>query len=231
MQSIRDDVASILASEIEVAKHDDPYLVIVSAFDVICEYINIGMSLERIAIALSKNGYKVNKGHLVRHLGKIRQEKGLQPVRQPRKNTQSESRTETSEKASSSKSDSLISKNTEKVAVTIKPESMAEYRQVQKQIQAIALDDKTKHDDLPEDVKRHKYIEVNGETLDVTEMNIDEYIPDAKNYLNGEPIPEELSATVRKQNMIRGKYERALKNFGTAITEWQRTQKLKSSST
>ena len=107
-----------------------------------------------------------------------------------------------------------------------KVKTIVEYRETQKHLEAVALSVSSQEEDLPEEVTRHKYINVKGKELDVTKMNIEDYITVAKNYMHGETIPDELGDTVMEQNLIRNRYERALKNFGMAITEYQRSQKL-----
>ncbi|MBK7656760.1 MAG: hypothetical protein IPJ18_18765 [Betaproteobacteria bacterium] len=85
MQSISSEIDSILREEIELAQKDDPALIVRSAFEVIEAFLKQGMSMERIASALQKHDIKVTKGHLVRHLGIVREERGLQPLKRGRK--------------------------------------------------------------------------------------------------------------------------------------------------
>ena len=85
MHSLSTEIGAILREEIELAQKDDPGLIVRSAFDVIEDFLNQGMSLERIAAALQKHDIKVTKGHLVRHLGIVRQERGLRPLKRGRK--------------------------------------------------------------------------------------------------------------------------------------------------
>jgi hypothetical protein len=85
MHSISSEIDSILREEIELAQKDDPALIVRSAFEVIEDFLSQGMSLERIAAALQKNDIKVTKGHLVRHLGIVREERGLKPIKRGRK--------------------------------------------------------------------------------------------------------------------------------------------------
>lgn len=85
MQSISTEIDAILREEIEHAQKDDPALIVRSAFEVIEDFLRQGMSLERIAAALQKHGIKVTKGHLVRHLGMVRNERGLTPIKRGRK--------------------------------------------------------------------------------------------------------------------------------------------------
>jgi hypothetical protein len=93
----------------------------------------------------------------------------------------------------------------------------------------VVQDQKNDGNNLPEYVNRQKYITVNGETLDVTKINIDDYIQTAKKYPRGEKIPPELKSIVRQENLVRNHYEEALKNYGNAIQEWKKTQQLNNS--
>ncbi|MBP9059160.1 MAG: hypothetical protein KBF98_02465, partial [Rhodoferax sp.] len=85
MHSISSEIDSILREEIELAQKDDPALIVRSAYEVIEDFLSQGMSLERIASALQKNDIKVTKGHLVRHLGIVREERGFKPLKRGRK--------------------------------------------------------------------------------------------------------------------------------------------------
>jgi len=85
MQSISSEIDSILREEIVLAQKDDPALIVRSAFEVIEEFLGQGMSLERIASALQKHDRKITKGHLVRHLGIVREERGLKPLKRGKK--------------------------------------------------------------------------------------------------------------------------------------------------
>ena len=85
MQSISSEIDSILREEIELAQKDDPALIVRSSFEVIEDFLSQGMSLERIASALQKHDIKITKGHLVRHLGILREERGLKPLKRGKK--------------------------------------------------------------------------------------------------------------------------------------------------
>ena len=85
MHSIKSEIDSILREEIELAQKDDPALIVRSAFEVIEAFLKQGMSMERIASALQKHDIKVTKGHLVRHLGIVREERGMKPLTRGRK--------------------------------------------------------------------------------------------------------------------------------------------------
>lgn len=52
---------------------------------VIEKYLSAGLVLEEVAKALQEEGFSVTKGHLVRHLGTIRAEKGLPPIKRGKK--------------------------------------------------------------------------------------------------------------------------------------------------
>ena len=93
MHSISSEIDSILREEIELAQKDDPALIVRSAFEVIEDFLSQGMSLERIAAAIQKNNIKVTKGHLVRHLGIVREERGLNLLKRGRKLKPSSTRT------------------------------------------------------------------------------------------------------------------------------------------
>lgn len=52
---------------------------------VIEKYLAAGLVLEEVAKALQEEGFSVTKGHLVRHLGTIRAENGLPPIKRGKK--------------------------------------------------------------------------------------------------------------------------------------------------
>lgn len=52
---------------------------------VIEKYLSAGLVLEEVAKALQEEGFSVTKGHLVRHLGTIRAENGLPPIKRGKK--------------------------------------------------------------------------------------------------------------------------------------------------
>ena len=52
---------------------------------VIEKYLTAGLVLEEVAKALQEEGFSVTKGHLVRHLGTIRAENGLPPIKRGKK--------------------------------------------------------------------------------------------------------------------------------------------------
>lgn len=52
---------------------------------VIEKYLAAGLVLEEVAKALQEEGFSVSKGHLVRHLGTIRAENGLPPIKRGKK--------------------------------------------------------------------------------------------------------------------------------------------------
>lgn len=52
---------------------------------VIEKYLDAGLVLEEVAKALQEEGFKITKGHLVRHLGSIRAESGLPQIKRGRR--------------------------------------------------------------------------------------------------------------------------------------------------
>lgn len=197
MHSIRSEIDAILREEIELAQKDDPALIVRSAFEVIENFLSQGMSLERIAAALQKHDIKITKGHLVRHLGIVREERGLQPLKRGRK--------------SSSPGALALPPS---MPVAIKAD-----RTDQPNIEAQRVG--ASHTAFPDEITRLKFIEVKGELLDVTKMNIDDYLTVSKTIPANAKIPDGMFEVIAAENRIRGMYERALLQYDAAIAKWK----------
>lgn len=66
-----------------------PAALIKVLFPVIEKYLSAGLTLEEIAKTLRDEGFSITKGHLVRHLGAIRAENGLPPIKRGKKSHES----------------------------------------------------------------------------------------------------------------------------------------------
>jgi hypothetical protein len=195
MHCISSAIDAILRQEIELAQKDDPALIVRSAFEVIEDFLSQGMSLERIAAALQKHDIKITKGHLVRHLGIVRTERGLKPLKRGRK-------------SSSPGALALAKAANAEPSPSAKPDPPA-----------VASD--LSQTPFPDDITRLKFIEVNGELLDVTRMNIDDYLTVSKTIPANAKIPDGMFDIIAAENRIRGMYERALRQYDAAIAKWK----------
>ncbi|MBP8018526.1 MAG: hypothetical protein KAY82_00670 [Hylemonella sp.] len=195
MHRISSEIDAILREEIELAQKDDPALIVRSAFEVIEDFLSQGMSLERIAAALQKHDIKITKGHLVRHLGIVRTERGLKPLKRGRK-------------SSSTGAPALAKVANAEPPPSAKPDSPA-----------VASD--WSQTAFPDDISSLKFIEVNGERLDVTRMNIDDYLTVSKTLPANAKIPDGMFDIIAAENRIRGMYERALRQYDAAIAKWK----------
>ncbi len=200
MHSIRSEIDAILREEIELAQMDDPALIVRSAFEVIEDFLSRGMSMERIASALQKHDIKVTKGHLVRHLGLLREERGLQPLKRGRKSR--------STGALALPPSIPVGTNTDR---TDRPNIEA---------QRVGASQTA----FPDEITRLKFIEVKGEWLDVTRMNIDDYLTVSKTVPINAKIPDGMFEIIAAENRIRGMYERALLQYDEAIAKWKSSQ-------
>lgn len=200
MHSIRSEIDAILREEIELAQKDDPALIVRSAFEVIEDFLSQGMSLERIAAALQKHDIKVTKGHLVRHLGLLREERGLQPLKRGRK---------------SRSPGALALPPSMPVAMT-----MDRIDGPNVETQRVGASQTV----FPDEITRLKFIEVKGEFLDVTKMNIDDYLTVSKTMPANAKIPDGMFEIIAAENRIRGMYERALLQYDEAIAKWKSSQ-------
>jgi hypothetical protein len=197
MHSIRSEIDAILREEIELAQKDDPALIVRSAFEVIEDFLHQGMSLERIASALQKHDIKVTKGHLVRHLGIVREERGLQPLKRGRKSR--------SPGALALPPSMPVVTNTDRTdRVNVKTQRVGASQTA-----------------FPDEISRLKFIEVKGELLDVTRMNIDDYLTVSKTIPANAKIPDGMFEVIAAENRIRGMYERALLQYDAAIAKWK----------
>lgn len=197
MHSIKSEIDSILREEIELAQKDDPALIVRSAFEVIEDFLSQGMSLERIAAALQKHDIKVTKGHLVRHLGMVREERGLQPLKRGRK----------------SRSPGALA------LPTSMPVAMTMDRTDRPNVETQRVG--ASQTAFPDEITRLKFIEVKGEWLDVTRMNIDDYLTVSKTIPANTKIPDGMFEIIAAENRIRGMYERALLQYDAAIAKWK----------
>jgi len=243
MHSIRSEIDAILRQEIELAQKDDPALIVRSAFEVIEDFLGQGMSLERIAAALQKHDIKVTKGHLVRHLGILREERGLKPLKRGRKSKSP---------GASTLSQFTPSQKIQPVALaeaaSAKPSpvlSAHDYMAIagdlcdapaKLEVPLARFNDQTAPPDIeaqrisanqtpfPDEITRLKFIEVKGELLDVTRMNIDDYLTVSKTLPANAKIPDGMFEVIAAENRIRGMYERALLQYDEAIAQWKSNQ-------
>lgn len=241
MHSIRSEIDAILRQEIELAQKDDPALIVRSAFEVIEDFLSQGMSLERIAAALQKHDIKVTKGHLVRHLGIVREERGLKPLKRGRK---------PSPRGTSALSPSTPGQQFQPIAPAkaadaepsptpaAEPDSAANFGDLshtpaELDMPLARINDRTDPPDIeaqrisanqtpfPDEITRLKFIEVKGEWLDVTRMNIDDYLTVSKTIPANAKIPDGMFEVIAAENRIRGMYERALLQYDAAIAKWK----------
>lgn len=239
MESIKIEIDCILREEIELARKDDPALIVRSAFDVIEDYLNQGMSLERIAAALQKHDFKITKGHLVRHLGIVREERGLEPLKRGRKRTPGAAAVLRSTEPTPSSSVERLPVGPALVPapapvancaplVLEKPKTMDEYRANQEKIKVEArqiIASQASQKNVPLEINQLKFINVKGKgVLDVTQMNISDFLTVSKTIPKNTPIPDELLMTVVAENRIRDLYEQTLEKYSKAVVEWNLNQ-------
>jgi len=221
MHSISSEIDAILREEIEQAQKDDPALIVRSSFEVIENFLRQGMSLERISAALQKHGIQVTKGHLVRHLGMLREERGMQPLKRGRKRPPEGTPNSTPR---SSGTQSLppphLADDSAAPESDIPPANNASTR-INQDSHLPAV---TGQVSFPEEISKLKFIEVKGELLDVTKMNIDDYLTVSKSITGIAKIPDGMFETIAAENRIRGQYERALRQYDEAIAKWKSTQ-------
>ncbi len=243
MHSLSTEIDSILREEIELAQKDDPGLIVRSAFDVIEDFLNQGMSLERIAAALQKHGIKVTKGHLVRHLGIVREERGLRPLKRGRKSAAQGLPVQSSaavgsqspipiplnqaqDAPSPAKTDASISTTglNRTAPVPALPKAATHGRERTDRQIGSAQHPVNPQRVIPEEITRLKFIEVDGELLDVTKMDIDDYLSVTKTLSPGQKIPQGMFEVIAAENRIRSMYERALLKYDEAIAIWKSRQ-------
>jgi len=208
MHSISSEIDSILREEIELAQKDDPALIVRSAFEVIEDFLSQGMSLERIASALQKNDIKVTKGHLVRHLGIVREERGLKPLKRGRKLKPSSTRT------------GLTRTPLELEEPLAMDASQASQEKTKTEVNRTSAS----QTQFPDEIIKLKFIQINGELVDVTRMNIDDYLTVSKTLPENGKIPAGMFEVIAAENRIRGMYERALSQYDEAIAKWKSGQ-------
>ena len=215
MQSISSEIDSILREEIELAQKDDPALIVRSAFEVIEDFLTQGMSMERIAAALQKHDIKITKGHLVRHLGILREERGLKRLKRGRKPKSLDASTLTPSPSG------IQSQPRAPIRVPgTSPSPDAAVQSATTETRRLAVSQTI----FPDEITKLKFIEVKGEQLDVTKMNIDDYLTVSKTIPDNGKIPAGMFEVVAAENRIRGMYERALFQYDEAIANWKSSQ-------
>lgn len=244
MQSISSEIDSILREEIELAQKDDPALIVRSAFEVIEDFLSQGMSLDRIASALQKHDIKITKGHLVRHLGIVREERGLQPLKRGRKPRSPGASAQAPSVSNPQiqppalvKAASAVPSTAHAAEADSGPNSTGLTRPPAEPDAPVTTD--TARTDrkncaaqrigasqtaFPDDITRLKFIEVKGELLDVTKMNIDDYLTVSKTMPDNAKLPDGMFEIIAAENRIRGMYERALLQYDEAIAKWKSSQ-------
>lgn len=208
MHSISSEIDSILREEIELAQKDDPALIVRSAFEVIEDFLSQGMSLERIAAALQKNDLKVTKGHLVRHLGIVRAERGFKPLKRGRKLKPTSTRT------------GLTRTPLELEEPLAMDASQASQEKTKTEVNRTSAS----QTQFPDEITKLKFIEIKDELVDVTKMNIDDYLTVSKTLPENGKIPAGMFDVIAAENRIRGMYERALSQYDEAIAKWKSGQ-------
>jgi len=208
MLNISSEIDAILRAEIELAQKDDPALIVRSAFEVIEDFLSQGMSLERIAAALQKNDIKVTKGHLVRHLGIVREERGLKPLKRGRTLKPSSTRTGL----------------TRPPLALEEPLAMDASQASQEKTKTEVNRTSASQTQFPDEIIKLKFIQINGELVDVTRMNIDDYLTVSKTLPENGKIPAGMFEVIAAENRIRGMYERALSQYDEAIAKWKSGQ-------
>jgi hypothetical protein len=217
MQSISSEIDGILREEIDQVQKNNPALIVRSAFAVIEDYLGKGMSMEQIASALQKHDIKVTKGHLVRHLGILREEHGLAPLKRGRKPKSSDASALIPSKSG------IQSQPVATVRVPGEPPCSIHAAVVQSaatKATPLAVSSAP----FPDEITRLKFIEVKGELLDVTRMNIDDYLTVSKTMPANAKIPDGMFEIIAAENRIRGMYERALLQYDEAIAKWKSSQ-------
>ena len=217
MQSISSEIDSILREEIELAQKDDPALIVRSSFEVIEDFLSQGMSLERIASALQKHDIKITKGHLVRHLGILREERGLKPLKRGRKPKSLDASTLTPS-ATCIQSQPRAPVRTPSAPPC--PVPAADVQSAATETKRLTVSQTV----FPDEITRLKFIEVKGELLDVTRMNIDDYLTVSKTIPANGKLPDGMFEIIAAENRIRGMYERALLQYDEAIAKWKSNQ-------
>ena len=233
MQSISTEIDSILREEIELAKKDDAALIVRSAFDVIEDFLAQGMSLERIASALQKHDFKITKGHLVRHIGIVREERGLEPLKRGKRKARpmSASVSPTSKQQlrltpGLGNTTQLLNSSTCATEVSTKPTMMAEPQTQQEVIKTEVKKISKSKKEYPEEVAKHKYFTYKGQNYNILEMNIDDYQKETRKYQDEKDVPPEIKKLIFDEGMLRGLFQSGLKKYADAISDWDRKQKV-----
>lgn len=106
-----------------------------------------------------------------------------------------------------------------------KPKTMDEYRANQEKIKVKARQIIASQKDVPPEINQLKFITIKGKgVLDVTQMNISDFLTVSKTIPENTPVPDDLLMTVAAENRIKNLYERALTQYSEAVVAWKLNQ-------
>jgi hypothetical protein len=170
--------------------------------------IAFGISISQIASELTKDGFKVSRQTIARQL-KISKK--------------------TSAMDSEAKRDCIHKPpvQPEKFNLPIsleRPKTVQQHLERQKDVQNEAKKILAIHPVIPPEVENHKFFEFDGEIFDATKINIDDHMKVSRDHVLGEKVSPDISKIIRKENLFKGLYENALKNYGIALVDWQSKQ-------
>lgn len=222
---IREQVRRVLEKKKEAACSTSAAMIVRIAFDIIEGHIQDGLTLAEIADALKEHGFLVSKGHLVRHLGRMRAARGLEPLHRgrPRKLSNLAPGRPAGEERGA-KEAATPSPSTEPVApappvMTVAQRLMASTAQAQavrhpapapKEVSFVGVP----VDQLPPELQALVYVEINGEKLDVRPGLPNRYTVLKRDFAARPrmPAPDEMAA-VRAESEIQTRYADARRTW------------------
>lgn len=171
--------------------------------DQIKELLNLGVSIAAIANELTNCGLSIHPQTLSKYIKKTNKTgvKGDDAKEAFLKN--------------------LPKQTTGSQPILVKPKTVQEHLQHQIIVQQEAKKILATQPNVPPEVEKFKFFNFSGETFDATKIKIEEHMKVSRDYATGEKVPYDISKQIRKENLFKGLYEQALKDYGIAIVNWQ----------
>lgn len=204
--------AEKLKARVEQLIRGTPKSVIKEHYDLIAYAIQGGLSMTQVAELLTEEGYgQINQGHIIRHLGEVRREKGLPPFRSGRKTKpKGASKGVAVRLPTQATSTDVPAANITQVAEQHTPQPASGSPTPS----APQSDD----EDLPQEIREKIYVEINGEMLDVRKGLPSRFTPMSDSFQsNPRSSTKDEMEVIKVEKAISTKFNRARWDYLGAV--------------
>jgi hypothetical protein len=217
MQSISSQIDAILRAETELAQKDDPSLIVRSAFEVIEDFLSRACRWNESPLRFKNTTSKSPRATWCVTSASCVKNAGLQAIKKRQKPKTPDVSTWLQQRQAC-KVSRCVRHGPKRGALPC-PGCRCSIRHHRSHT-SIAVSQAP----FPDDITRLKFIEVKGEWLDVTKMNIDDYLTVSKTIPDQRKNPDGMFDIIAAENRIRGMYERAYCQYDAAIAKWKSSQ-------